>query len=146
MVQFWGATPEWPTLVAAGAAGNRVIMSPADRAYLDMSYHEGSPLGLSWAGYVSVRDAYEWEPTAHVPGLDPAAVVGVEAALWTETAVSVADLEYLALPRLAVLAEVAWSGPDRDWSWMCERLAAQAPAWSGANFYRTPEVDWLPAS
>ena len=37
------------------AQGNRVIMSPADRAYLDMSYDEASPLGLSWAGHISVR-------------------------------------------------------------------------------------------
>ena len=41
-----------PEVVAAGAQGNRVIMSPADRAYLDMSYDESSPLGLSWAGHI----------------------------------------------------------------------------------------------
>jgi hexosaminidase len=141
VVQFWGATRDGPEVLAAAAHGSRVIMSPADRAYLDMSYDESSPLGLSWAGYVGIRQAYEWDPLAHLPGLDPAAVVGVEAALWTETAASVADLEYLALPRLAAIAEVGWSGSG-DWDSFRSRLAAQAPGWDarGVGYYRSPEI------
>jgi hexosaminidase len=143
VVQFWAATPDSPDLVTAAAQGNRIIMSPADRAYLDMAYDEASPLGLSWAGYVPLRRAYEWNPVAHVPGLDPTAVLGVEAALWTETVVTMADLEYLAFPRLAALAEVAWSGPG-EWESFRRRLAAQGPGWvrRGVNFHRTPEIDW----
>jgi hexosaminidase len=144
VVQFWGATPDGPEaleVIAAAAQGNRIIMSPADRAYLDMSYDESSPLGLSWAGYIGIQRAYEWDPLAHVPGLDPAAVLGVEAALWTETAATVADLEYLALPRLAAIAEVAWSGAG-DWAEFRPRLAAQAAHWDarGVGYFRSPEV------
>jgi len=145
VVQFWGDTPESPNLVAAAAQGNRVIMSPADRAYLDMRYDEDSPLGLSWAGYVSVRRAYDWDPVSLVPGLDPAAVLGVECPLWTETALTSADLEYLALPRLPAIAELGWSDPDRhDWESFRSRLAAQATAWTalGLNYYASPEIDW----
>jgi hexosaminidase len=141
VVQFWGATPEGPEVIAAGAHGNRVIMTPADRAYLDMSYDESSPLGLSWAGYIGVRRAYDWDPLAHLPGLDPTAVIGVEAALWTETAATVADLEYLALPRLAAIAEVGWSGSG-DWESFRSRLSAQARGWDarGVGYYRSPEI------
>jgi hexosaminidase len=141
VVQFWRSTPEAPEVVTAAAQGNRVIMSPADRAYLDMSYDEASPLGLSWAGYIGVRRAYEWDPLAHLPGLDPAAVLGVEAALWTETAASVADLEYLALPRLAAIAEVAWSGRG-DWESFRDRLAPHAGHWDarGVGYFHSPEV------
>jgi len=141
VVQFWGAMPAAPAVAAAGAQGNRVIMSPADRAYLDMSYDESSPLGLSWAGYIGIQRAYEWDPLSHVLGLDPAAVLGVEAALWTETAATVADLEYLALPRLAAIAEVAWSGPG-EWAEFRSRLAAQAAHWDahGVGYFRSSEV------
>jgi hexosaminidase len=141
VIQFWGATPVAPEVVTAGAQGNRIIMSPADRAYLDMSYDEASPLGLSWAGFIGVRRAYEWDPLNHVPGLDPAAVLGVEAALWTETAAKVSDLEYLALPRLAAIAEVGWSG-HRDWESFRTRLAAHADHWDarGVGYFRSPEV------
>jgi hexosaminidase len=141
VVQFWGARPEAPQVVAAAAQGNRVIMSPADRAYLDMSYDPSSPLGLSWAGYIGVRRAYEWDPLAYVSGLDPAAVLGVGAALWTETAATVADLEYLALPRLAAIAEVGWSGAG-DWESFRARLSDHAPYWDarGVGFHRSPEV------
>ncbi len=38
-------------------------MSPAEHAYLDMKYDASSPIGLQWAGYTSVRDAYVWAPT-----------------------------------------------------------------------------------
>jgi hexosaminidase len=152
VVQFWGAPaaasarelaerPGEAEVVAAGAQGNRIIMSPADRAYLDMSYDESSPLGLSWAGYIGIQRSYEWDPLAHLPGLDPAAVLGVEAALWTETAATVADLEYLALPRLAAIAEVAWSGAG-DWAEFRTRLRAQAAYWDarGVGYFRSPEV------
>jgi hexosaminidase len=145
VVQFWGALPDSPDVVAAGVAGNRVIMSPADHAYLDMQYDEASPIGLSWAGYVSVRQAYEWDPLNLVPGLDPAAVLGLECPLWTETAETSADLEYLAFPRLTAIAELGWSSPaSHDWESFRTRLAAQAPAWAalGLNYYPSPEIDW----
>ena len=37
-------------------------MSPAPHTYLDQKYDEATELGLTWAGAVEVRDAYEWDP------------------------------------------------------------------------------------
>jgi hexosaminidase len=146
VVQFWGTTVDSPVLVAAAAAGNRIIMSPANRSYLDMKYDEQSPLGLSWAGYLSLRDAYDWDPVNYVPGVDPARVIGIECPLWTETAATTADLAYLALPRLPAIAELGWSTVDsHDWESFRARLAAQGPAWTrlGLPFYRSPDIDWV---
>jgi hexosaminidase len=105
--------------------GGRVIMSPADAAYLDMKYTESTPYGLVWAnGPTSVARSYEWEPAAIIPGVEDDQLLGVEAPLWTETVATIAELEYMAFPRLASLAEIAWSprGP-RVFAEFAPRLA-----------------------
>ena len=50
-----------------------------------MKYDASTELGLEWAGHVELRDAYDWEPATLIEGLPPEAVIGVEAAVWTET-------------------------------------------------------------
>ncbi|MET4157371.1 beta-N-acetylhexosaminidase [Agromyces sp. PvR057] len=96
--------------------GGSVILSPADVAYLDMKYPDdpdgplGSKLGLDWAdGGTTLEEAYGWEPTAIVPGLAEADVLGVEAPVWTETLAAAPDLEFMVFPRIAAIAEIAWS-------------------------------------
>jgi len=145
VVQFWGVSPDAPEVAAAAARGNRIVLSPANRVYLDMKYDPHTALGLSWAGYVPVPDAYDWDPGHYLSGVDEAAVLGVEAPLWTETVRTLDDVEFLAMPRLAVLAELGWASADHhDWSDLRGRLAAQQPLWTslGINFYRAPEVPW----
>jgi hexosaminidase len=73
-------------------------------------------------------------------------VLGVESALWTETVITVDDIEFLAFPRLAAVAEIAWSPPStHDWSVFRTRLGAQAPRWAslGVDFARTDDVQWV---
>jgi hexosaminidase len=145
VVQFWGITPEAPPVLAAAAAGNRVIMSPANRSYLDMKYDVNSRLGQTWAGHISVEDAYDWDPVTYLAGMPEPAVLGVECPLWTETAMTADDIEYLAFPRLAAIAEVGWSAAQtHDWSAFRLRLATQAPRWDalGVSFHRASGVPW----
>ncbi len=146
VVQHWNIDAGRSALSARAAArGVKVIMSPADHAYLDMKYAESTQLGLKWAGYTSVRDAYAWEPVRQVPGVGAASVLGVEAPLWSETVQSMADAEYLAFPRLIGVAEIGWSPMrGRSWADYRTRLGAQGPLLRalGVNFYRSPEVPW----
>lgn len=120
-------------------------MSPAQHADLDMKYDASTPIGLTWAGYTSVRDAYAWEPAREVPGVGASAVLGVEAPLWSETIGSMADAEYLAFPRLIGIAEIGWSpARGRSWAEYRVRLGAQGPLLRslGVNYHRSPEVPW----
>ena len=129
----------------AVAAGARVVISPADRIYIDMKYDSSTVLGLAWAGYNDVRDAYDWEPAALIPGLPESAILGVEAPMWAESLAEIHEVEYMAFPRLAGVAELAWSTPEnRSWESYRRRLGAQAPRWTalGVTFYRAPEVEW----
>jgi hexosaminidase len=120
-------------------------MSPASRAYLDMKYDASTALGLDWAGYTDVRDAYSWDPATTLPGVSADDVLGVEAPLWTETITTMADVELMAFPRLAGYAEIGWSQRHgRSWGEYRHRLAAQAPrlAAMGVGFHRDPAVPW----
>jgi hexosaminidase len=110
-----------------------------------MQYDSATPLGAHWAGYIEVRDAYDWDPATLLPGISEAAMIGVEAPLWTETLRTMADVEYMAFPRLPGIAEIGWSpAAGRVWDEYRLRLAAHGPRLQtlGVNFYRSPQVPW----
>nr|WP_269466120.1 beta-N-acetylhexosaminidase [Lentzea guizhouensis] len=143
--QFWGTKTTNADVAAAAQRGNKVLMSPANKIYLDMKYHKDIKLGLSWAGYVEVKDAYSWNPGAYLDGVSEAGVRGVEAPLWTETLQTSADIEYMAFPRLPVVAELGWAPASiHSWDRFAPRLAAQAPRWKvmGINYYPSTQVPW----
>ena len=132
-------------LVAAAQRGSKLVMEPADRAYLDQKYDQRTPIGSSWAGYLSVQKAYDWNPDSYLTGLPAGAVAGVEAPVWTETIGTVENLEYMLLPRLPALAEVAWTPQARrDWGDFRQRLAAQLPRWQeqGLSYLEADGVPW----
>lgn len=144
LVQYWDVRkPNQAT--AAVQAGAQLILSPANRMYLDMAYDAEWPLGTDWAARIEVQDAYDWDPATLVPGAQEADVLGVEAVLWTETVDTMADVEIMTFPRLAAAAEVAWTAQDRrHWSGFRDRLGAQAALWKQlrVSYYASPQVDW----
>ena len=146
--------------------GGRVILSPADVAYLDMKYGDvadgaaaedprAGALGLEWAdGPTTLAEAYGWEPTAIVPGIGEREILGIEAPVWTETLRSLDDVEFMAFPRLLAIAEIAWSpapaaGPDgsagtRDLEDFVERVATLGVRLDamGVDHFRVAGVPW----
>ncbi|MEV1078649.1 beta-N-acetylhexosaminidase [Streptomyces sp. NPDC050211] len=149
LAQYWGldstSAEEKAQVAAAARNGTGLILSPADRIYLDMKYDANTPLGLSWAGYVEVRRSYDWDPGDYLAGAPASAIRGVEAPLWSETITKSADIEYMAFPRLAGVAELGWSpASTHDWDEYKVRLAAQGARWEalGIGYYRSPQVPW----
>jgi hexosaminidase len=143
--QYWRIEPADDGVARAAASGHQVIMSPADRSYLDMKYDKDTPLGLDWAGLLGVERSYDWDPADRLPGVREEVLLGVEAPLWSETLRSMADVQFMAFPRLAAIAEIGWTPrAARDWSSFRRRLAGFGPRWTaeGVNFFRSPEIDW----
>ena len=148
----------WSTATGGGSGGDlarmavakdmKVVMSPANRIYLDMKYAPGVPpdLGLTWAGTVEVMRAYDWDPGEHLTGVTDEHVIGVEAPLWTETIEDIKDAEMLSFPRLPGVGEIGWTPQEgRVWSDYRQRLANQARRWAvmDINYSRSPQVDWV---
>ncbi|MFI9509519.1 beta-N-acetylhexosaminidase [Nocardia sp. NPDC052566] len=145
VAQYWDPATSNADVAAAAARGNKILMSPANKSYLDMKYNPQTPLGLHWAGYVEVRDAYNWDPATFLQGVTENQIAGIEAPLWSETLRTSADIEFMAFPRLAGAAEIGWSpAATHNWDNYRARLAKQGPIWAaqGINFYRSPQVDW----
>jgi hexosaminidase len=145
VAQFWDTTTTDPALASAVASGTKVVMSPANHAYLDMKYTRKIKLGQTWAGLIDVNTAYGWNPGAYVSGIGEASVLGVEAPLWTETIVTSADIDYMAFPRLPAIAELGWSPwSTHDVTAFDARLGAQGPRWKvqGVNYYHSTQVTW----
>jgi hexosaminidase len=128
----------------ANAQGAKIILSPANKTYLDMKYDASFPLGLDWAGLISVKDCYDWEPGSYMDQLDESDILGIEAPIWTETLRTIKDIEQMAFPRLPGLAELAWSPMVRTWDEYRKILAAHGKHMQalGINFFKSPDVEW----
>ncbi|WP_406105372.1 beta-N-acetylhexosaminidase [Micromonospora globbae] len=147
VLQWWGTNGEDPETADAVRRGARLILSPANHAYLDMKYTPDTPIGHDWAGLIDVRPAYDWDPGAHIAGVPAEAVLGVEAPLWTESVATLAEVEFMLFPRLPAVAELGWSPRSaHDWAGFRERLAGHGPRWAaaGITFHPSPEVPWPP--
>jgi hexosaminidase len=163
VAEYWqpasGSQPGTVTATEAVQKGMRLVMAPADHAYLDQMYLSGSAgnvpptLGQNWAcpNGCDVDQFYNWNPGTLVTGVTDKNINGVEATLFGETVVTLNDIDYMVFPRLAATAEVSWS-PSADRSSVTspayldfvQRLAAQGGAMmaAGTNFYPSKEVPW----
>ena len=170
LIQYWGVG-EWLRPVIGGEATNadlvdvqaaldqgaRLIMSPADRTYLDMKYDDDTPYGLEWASRITLEEAYDWDPATELTSpdgksvmADESAMAGVEAVLWSSRSYpdSLASLpsgpevfvpvdqyaDFMLFPRLPAVAEVAWSEQaDRSFPDFRDRLVQVSPRWTAAG-------------
>lgn len=142
IAQYWADAANSTEAVKKGA---KVIISPARKAYADMQYDSTTRLGLHWAGYIEVDTAYIWDPATLEPGIKRENIVGVEAPLWTETIVTMDDIEYMLFPRLPGYAEIAWSPvTGRSWDEYKVRLGNHGPRMKamGIDYYPSKKVTW----
>lgn len=138
--QFWNSPQQ---AVEAVKKGMKLIFSPSTKIYLDMKYNESTPLGLFWAGYTDVKKSYNWDPETEIPGVINNNILGIEAPLWSETLKTIKDIEYMAFPRLAGVAEIGWSQKKmRQWENYRVRLIAHKKRFDalGINYYRADEI------
>jgi hexosaminidase len=130
---------------AAVGYGSKLILSPAKKIYLDMKYTPATELGQHWAAYVEVRDAYDWDPATYMQGVTERDIFGVEAPIWSESFRNIAAVEYLLMPRLPAVAELAWTPQaSRNWESFRTRIVTHQRRWNylGVNFYRSPQLPW----
>ncbi len=125
---------------AAVARGHPLILSPCSYLYIDHGNHAGQP-GADWcrAEGVPLARVYAFDPTPY------RTAVGVEAALWSEFVHTDAATDERLWPRLAAVAEVAWSSaPRRGYAGFVRRMGALRPHLDalGVRYYREPDLGW----
>lgn len=110
--------------IKAAQLGHDVIMAPNVYCYFD--YYQTAdtkdePFGIG--GYVPVEKVYSLDPTASLTEEQAGHILGVQANLWTEYIPTTKHVEYMVLPRMAALAEVQWTQPEKkDYKDFSKRL------------------------
>ena len=120
---FWWRHDKPDALAAALAAGYPVVLCPRSPCYFDYPQDEKfPPLGRKLFNTLAAVYQGPLVP-ATVPAEQRRQVQGVEGCLWTERVATVSYLEFMTLPRLAALAEMAWTpDPGRDFARFETRL------------------------
>ncbi|MEU1461029.1 beta-N-acetylhexosaminidase [Streptomyces sp. NPDC005727] len=96
--------------VAAARAGHDVVMCPEQYVYLDHRQAPGDDEPVPIGFVRTLEDVYRFEPVpAELTAGEARHVLGTQANVWTEVMEDAARVDYQAFPRLAALAEVAWS-------------------------------------
>ena len=122
-----------------------VVLSPADRMYLDYPQglgETGAPWEGNTGGPMTVEKIAAWEPTDYNLSPDQQShILGIEAALWTEFIRTEPYFEYMLYPRLGAVAEVAWRmRPNSTPAAFVQRLEPHTLRWKALG--RTVRGDW----
>jgi hexosaminidase len=100
--------------IKAAQMGHDVIMTPNTYCYFDhyqTKDTKNEPLAIG--GFLPVEKVYEMEPTASLTEEQAKHILGAQANVWTEYISTTQHVEYMALPRMAALAEVQWTCPKK---------------------------------
>ena len=111
--------------ITAAKQNHDVIMTPNEYLYFDYYQAENTeeePIAIG--GFVPLEKVYSLEPVpASLTDDQKKHIVGVQANLWTEYITTTEQVEYMILPRIAALAEVQWTMPDKkDYTTFIPRL------------------------
>ncbi len=112
--------------IEAAQQHHDVIMTPTSNCYFDYSQTKNED-SLVIGGFLPLEQVYGYEPVPEALSDKPEAkyVLGTQANVWTEYIPNNRKLEYMLYPRLAALAEVAWTEKKaKNW----HRFQSQIPS------------------
>ena len=120
-VMSWKSTESG---IKAASQNHDVIMAPMTHLYFDFYQTKDTkdePVAIG--GYNPIEKVYAFEPTEGVPAGKEHFIKGVQANLWTEYIPTFSHVQYMTLPRMAALAEVQWTMPEKkDYETFLPRL------------------------
>jgi len=113
--------------IEAAETGHHAVMSPTSHCYFD--YYQGKPENepLAIGGFTPLEKVYSYNPVPeHLPEESKKHIIGCQANLWTEYIPTEEHAEYMVLPRLLALSEVAWlQAEEKDESGFLKRVEKQ---------------------
>jgi hexosaminidase len=131
--------------IAAAQQHHDVIMTPSSAGlYLDHAQGKLNQEPLGIGGNAPLQKTYAYNPTpAVLTANQQKYIVGVQANLWTEYITTEDKVEYMLLPRMLALSEVAWTPlANKNYTDFSEVRLPQHLAWmdkEGVN-YRVPQA------
>lgn len=135
LLQLWN---DGYNIAPAVAKGHGLILSPCSYFYIDHGNYAGQPNTYDWCRKEGV-------PLARIYAFNPekfTSAVGIEGALWSELVHTDADADNRLWPRMAAVAEVAWSAtPQRHYADFTRRMGALLSQLDALGVAYHPEPD-----
>ncbi len=101
--------------IEAARLGHDVIMTPNTFMYFD--YYQSADKSnepMAIGGFLPVKTVYSFNPQLdELTEEEKKHIIGVQANVWTEYIPTTKQVEYMILPRMAALAEVQWTMPEK---------------------------------
>lgn len=113
--------------VTAAQSGHDTVLAPAPTLYFDHRQSDRPQEPPGWGDVISLKDVYDFDPApAQLTEAERGHILGLQANVWTERLRTDSQLDAAIFPRLAAVAETAWSpAAGRDWDGFAARLPAQ---------------------
>lgn len=130
IIMYWrGWVPKAP--VEAANNGNKVIMAPGNPLYFDQFPDKSS-----------LYNVYHFIPVPKaLTGAAEQNIIGIQACVWTERIPSEKRADFMTMPRMTTMAEVAWTDSSRNYTSYLERLKSQYQRWDKMKIhYRLPDL------
>jgi hexosaminidase len=135
--------------IASAKEGHDVVMASNSHLYFD---HYQRPAKEELAKSLELETIGGFRPIASVYSYDPVPkvlsaaeakhILGVQAQLWTEYMKDFKKVEYMAFPRIAALAEIAWTPVERkDYAGFRSRLDGVLKHYDAAGLNRAEPLD-----
>ena len=130
---MWWRTWSPNAVPEATAQGNHAILSPNANFYFDYQQDKNSLPGV-----------YNYNPMPEsLSDAQKALILGIQANLWCEYIPSFERAQYMIMPRMLAMAELAWSDPSvKSWDGFKERMVKQFPRLNIMDVnYRIPDLE-----
>ena len=131
--------------IAAAKLSHNVIMTPSSNGlYFDHAQGRLGDEPLSIGGYAPLKTVYAYNPTPAVLTPDQQKyILGVQANIWCEYIATENKVQYMLLPRMLALSEIAWSPlANKNYNDFKDVRLPKQLAWFDAHGidYRVPAV------
>ncbi|RFS26564.1 beta-hexosaminidase [Chitinophaga silvatica] len=118
--------------------GYQVVLCPRIPFYLDFVQDSTHKIGRRWnGGYNDLKTVYNFDAN-QLPVVSQHAgqILGIQACVWTETVQNSKRLDFLLFPRIAAVAETAWTNPSqRNYNDFVVRLKAHLGYYEKEHLY-----------
>jgi hexosaminidase len=111
-IVYWWRQNKPEILVQALENGYSVVLTPRSPCYFDYPQDKSYPAN-GWRLFNTPEAVYNGPIIpANIPAAQLKQILGVEACVWTEHINTISYLEFMIMPRMEALAEMAWT-PDK---------------------------------
>ncbi|MDR2836076.1 MAG: beta-N-acetylhexosaminidase [Bacteroidales bacterium] len=124
--------------IIAARQKHNVIMTPNPVCYFDHYQSENKDAEpFAFGGFSNCEKILSWNPIPDsLSENEKKYIIGVQANLWSEYILNFKQAEYMVLPRMAALSEIAWNNSEKmSYSEFNKRIKFFAQRYDALNYY-----------